>query len=133
MEMTDVSGSYKPRPAAQSSGGSVDEALAGMSKTGAPRKPMGTAAVTGAKNSSGAATGTKRPKSGTSGDPTAAGTRKARSNVMGERMGAQYGITARISAPVCPAAAATQGGGRLMNAATNRSGPDFRAGSAGRP
>lgn len=51
-----------------------------------------------------------------------------RSNVLsnGGRNGAAYGIRAKIPAYASPEAGATQGNGRLISAAVNRSRPNFQ-------
>lgn len=108
----------------------VNEALAGMAKTGAPRKPMGNPPVQ-ARNASGeAAHGTKVPrKGGQAGDPTAMGTKKDRANVPAERLGAHYGISARVAPAVCPEASATMASGRMLPPTTVRGG--FQQSSGG--
>lgn len=122
--------SWKPRPAAQHSGGSVEEALAGMAKVGAPREPMGEAVVFGTRNASAdVSTPTKPRNNRESGDPTIMDAAN-RSNVAYDRMGAHYGIQASLSMPdMTGYAGATTRNGRLMGAATVRSG--FRQESGG--
>jgi hypothetical protein len=100
----------------------VDEALAGMAKTGAPRQPIGTEVVDGTRNASAAVTTGTRPKGNkAAGDPSIMDNGQ-RKNVPVDRMGACYGIRASISMPGPAEAAATTRNGRLMGPATVRSG-----------
>lgn len=103
---------------AKSSLPSPDEALAGMAKVGAPRKPMGKDAL---KFTNASATGTGKttlvPKKNTAaGDPTAAGTKASRSAGMAsETTGAAYKIAAHIYKPNDPAAGSVQANGRIIS------------------
>ena len=108
----------------------VDEALAGMAKTGAPRVPMGTEAASSAQYPSATETGraTLMPRGNTAaGDPTI--TNKAnRPNILSpnvgggaERNGARYAVTVNTVIPTAPEAGATQASGRIVPPSTNRS------------
>lgn len=117
---------------ARTSGGSAEEALAGMARIGAPRQPMGNAPFQ-AKNASATDTGSatlKGKNNKQSGDPTAPGTAKARSAVSAESSGACYAIKTSIH-PVGPVeASATQANGRKFSPAINRTATEFGAGAA---
>lgn len=108
---------------------SPDEALAGMEKTGAPRKAM---RKEGTKFSvAKALKGTLMKKTGNAkaGDPSAYGTKKARKNVLpsaAERNGAAYSIrSARYTKMTDPAAAATQANGTIVSHAVKRDRKNF--------
>ncbi len=126
-----MSGSWKPRPAAMYSGGSMEEALAGMANNG--RQPVGTANANVRNASAEVTGGTLKPRAvgKTTGDPTAPGTRKARTNVGYDRNGAHFGIQAWVAPPISPEAAPTRGGGRLLPSTIHRSTPDFNAARKG--
>ncbi|CAB4153345.1 hypothetical protein UFOVP621_121 [uncultured Caudovirales phage] len=108
----------------------VDEALAGMAKTGAPRVPMGTSAVDGAQYPSATETGraTLMPRKNTqAGDPTVGPTTRP-GNILSpnagsgpERNGARYSITVNTVIPTAPEAGATQASGRIVKPSTDRS------------
>lgn len=68
-----------------------------------------------------------KKKGAQAGDPYAQA-KPSRKNVMsdGGRNGAAYGIRAKIPAYSSPEAGATQGNGRLISAAVNRSRPNFQ-------
>ena len=68
-----------------------------------------------------------KKKGAQAGDPYAQA-KPSRKNVLsaGGRNGAAYGIRAKIPAYVSPEAGATQGNGRLISAAVNRSRPNFQ-------
>ena len=103
-------------------------------KNSAPIAPASTAPADGvatkARNASGSATGgtlvkkTGNAKGGT--DPYTQA-KPARKNVKATG-GAAYGITAKIPAYKSPEAGATQGNGRLFQAAVKRTAPNFRDG-----
>lgn len=108
---------------------SPDEALAGMEKTGAPRKPM---RKEGVKFSvSGPKKGKLMKKSGNAkaGDPTAYGTKKNRANELrtpAERNGAAYSVrSARYMKMTDPAAGATQANGIVVKHAVKRDRKNF--------
>jgi hypothetical protein len=112
-----------------------DEALAGMAKTGAPRKPMGKDAlkftnVSGANSDS---TTLVPKKNLQAGDPTGMGTKVNRENVQQtpamERMGASYTVKGIIHKPTDPAAGMTQANGRIFASATNRDRGNFDSGA----
>ena len=69
-----------------------------------------------------------KKKGAQSGDPYAQ-SKPSRSNVMSPnaqgRNGATYGIRAKMPAYAAPEAGATQGNGRLLSSAVNRSRPNF--------
>lgn len=118
---------------ARTSTGSPDEALAGMAKTGAPRVPMGDSAYTDVSVPSATDTGNAtlvERGHGKSVDPTATGSSGVahRQATEVERLGAAYGITVSVDAPVRPEAAATQGNGRMFKSAIQRSRPSFNEG-----
>jgi len=54
----------------------------------------------------------------------------SRTKVMVERAGARYGIRVGFQKSTAPEAAATQGNGRIIKAAVNRSRPNFNDGMA---
>jgi hypothetical protein len=107
----------------------VDEALAGMSKVGAPRVPMGTEAASSAQYPSATNTGraTLVPRKNTqAADPTLGPTNtrtiKPYTEVYGlERNGARYAVTVNTVVPTAPEAGATQASGRILNSAITRS------------
>jgi hypothetical protein len=108
----------------------VDEALAGMAKTGAPRVPMGTSAIEGANYPSATETGraTLVPRKNTqAGDPYAGPTNRP-ANILSpsvgtgpERNGARYAVAVNTVIPTAPEAAATQSSGRIVKPSVNRS------------
>ena len=116
---------------AKSSIPSADEALAGMARTGAPRKPMGNGAITSARNASADSAGrTLRPKgNANAGDPTIMDNPQ-RGQVKAETLGASYHITAMYAAPLMPEAGSVTANGRLFASATNRTRPNFDGGVA---
>jgi len=99
-------------------------------KNPAPIAPASTTPVDGvgtkARNASGETTGTLVKKKNTA-SGGAGGTTGARKNVKATS-GAAYGITAKIPAYKSPEAGATQGNGRLFQAAVKRTAPNFRDG-----
>lgn len=108
---------------------SPDEALAGMEKTGAPRKPM---RKEGTKFSTAKALkGTLMKKTGNakSGDPSAYGTKKNRKNDLrtpAERNGAAYSVrSARYTKMTDPAAGQTQANGIVVTHAVKRDRKNF--------
>lgn len=118
---------------ARTSGGSEQQALAGMARVGAPRQPMGSAPIQ-ARNASAQATtgGTLRPRNNSKdSNATSPGTNTHRSNVSAESNGACYAIKTSIH-PVGPIeASSTQANGRIFRSATNRSATsEFDAGVA---
>ena len=70
-----------------------------------------------------------KKKGAQAGDPYAQ-PKPARSNVLGTggRNGARYGVRVGFNASVAPEAGATQGNGRIIPSAVNRSRPNFQAG-----
>jgi hypothetical protein len=100
-------------------------------KNPAPLAPTSTAPGTAAKAT------VAKPEKGTlmkkkntaAGDPTKMA-KPSRSNTMVERAGARYGIKVGFQKQVAPEAGATQGNGRLIPPAINRSKPNFSAGMA---
>lgn len=112
---------------AKASGDSVESLTASYPK---PRVAQGLDSVKGMQvPSAKPERGTLVPKKGAqAGDPYIQPVGR-RSNVMYERTGAHYGITARVAAPlVNPEAGATQANGRLFSHAVKRSAPNFQAG-----
>lgn len=108
---------------------SPDEALAGMEKTGAPRKPM---RKEGTKFSTAKALkGTLMKKTGNakSGDPSAYGTKKNRKNELrtpAERNGAAYTVrSARYTKMTDPAAGQTQANGLVVTHAAKKDRKNF--------
>lgn len=108
----------------------VDEALAGMAKTGAPRVPMGTDAIDSAQYPSATETGraTLVPRGNTAAGDPYAGPTNSRSNILSpsvgggpERNGARYAITVNTVIPTAPEAGATQASGRIVPPSVNRS------------
>lgn len=113
---------------------SPDEALAGMEKTGAPRKAM---RKEGTKFSTAKALkGTLVKKSGNAkaGDPSAYGTKKNRKNELptpAERNGAAYSVrSARYMKMTDPAAGATQANGIVVKYAVKRDLTNFDSGAS---
>lgn len=108
----------------------VDEALAGMAKTGGPRVPIGYEATEGASYPS-ADTGNQKlmPRGNVqAGDPTAGEPPAARTQVKyqgANRMGARYGISVNTVIPNAPEAGATQANGRVIPPQTIRSRNSF--------
>lgn len=99
-----------------------DEALAGMSRIGSPRQPMGQQGFA-FDNASGTASPntSPRPRKNTqAGDPVG-NTKKNRKGIQyplpAERTGAQYRITAKFPPHTAPEAGATQANGRIISAA----------------
>ena len=118
---------------ARSSSPSPDEALAGMAKSGAPRKPMGKDARSFTSPSAAPKAGKLMPKKNTqAGDPTGAGTKKNRANVQqtpqAERNGASYTVKGVIHKPTDPAAGLTQANGIIIGGVTNRDRTNFDGG-----
>ena len=68
-----------------------------------------------------------KKKNTAAGDPTKMA-KPSRKFVMAERAGARYGIKVGFQKQVAPEAGATQGNGRLIPPAINRSKPNFSAG-----
>jgi hypothetical protein len=68
-----------------------------------------------------------KKKNTASGDPYGMA-KPSRKFVMAERAGARYGIKVGFQKQVAPEAGATQGNGRLIPPAINRSKPNFSAG-----
>jgi hypothetical protein len=68
-----------------------------------------------------------KKKNTAAGDPTKMA-KPSRTFVMAERAGARYGIKVGFQKQVAPEAGATQGNGRLIPPAINRSKPNFSAG-----
>ena len=112
---------------------SPDEALAGMEKTGAPRKAMrreGTKFSTGTAPKKG--TLVKKTGNAKAGDPYAMGTKKNRKNEIktpAERNGAAYAVrSARYMKMTDPAAGATQANGIIVKHAVKRDLQNFDSG-----
>ena len=104
----------------------MSAALAGMASVGSPRRPSGVAAF--------ALGGTPRDYAGTvvprhnaqSGDPTAPGTAVAQPQMMAQELGASYKVMPHLDRGTMePATGPTQGNGRILNSATNRTTPNF--------
>ncbi len=70
-----------------------------------------------------------KKKNTAAGDPTKMA-KPSRKNTMVERAGARYGIRVGFQKQTAPEAGATQGNGRLIPPAINRSKPNFSAGMA---
>jgi hypothetical protein len=70
-----------------------------------------------------------KKKNTAAGDPTKMA-KPSRKFVMAERAGARYGIRVGFQKQTAPEAGATQGNGRLIPPAINRSKPNFSAGMA---
>lgn len=98
-----------------------DEALAGMSRIGSPRQPMGQQGFAfNSPTSEGSPNTTSVAKKGAqAGDPTGSN-KKNRKGIQyplpAERTGAQYRITAKFPPHTSPAAGATQANGRIIGA-----------------
>lgn len=113
---------------------SPDEALAGMEKTGAPRKAMRKEGVkfSAAKPKKG--TLMKKTGNAKAGDPSAYGTKKNRKNELStpaERNGAAYTPrSARYMKMTDPAAGATQANGIVVKHAVKRDRTNFDTGAS---
>ena len=70
-----------------------------------------------------------KKKGAQAGDPTKMA-KPSRTKTMVERAGARYGIKVGFQKSVAPEAGATQGNGRIIAAAVNRSRPNFNEGMA---
>ena len=100
----------------------VDAALAGMAKTGAPRKPMGKDALSFTSPSAKPASGKLVTRGGAqAADPAVQG-QGTRANVpyAGERQGAAHSIAVNIVKQNDPAAGLTQANGKTIPATTKR-------------
>jgi len=70
-----------------------------------------------------------KKKNTAAGDPTKMA-KPSRTKTMVERAGARYGIRVGFQKSTAPEAGATQGNGRIIKAAVNRSRPNFNDGMA---
>jgi hypothetical protein len=115
---------------AKSSIPGADEALAGMAKVGAPRKPMNRDGAAFTSPSAKPSAGKLVAKGGAqAGDPTASGTKINRSNTGGvDRNGAAHTIKASYSKQTLPEAGNTQANGRRFSSVINRNKPNFDGG-----
>lgn len=113
---------------------SPDEALAGMEKVGAPRKPMKKEGVKFSTAAPKAGKLVKKSGNAKAGDPTAAGTKANRTNEMpsaAERNGAAYSVrSARYTKMTDPAAGATQANGIVVKHAVKRDRTNFDTGAS---
>jgi hypothetical protein len=107
-----------------------DEALAGMAKVGAPRKPMGTDAFKA--SAAPALKGTLVKKKGAqAADPAQqplASRNKITVNAGVDRLGAQYTVSTGFAPVVAAEASATQSNGRIVSPSTVRSRNSFDSG-----
>lgn len=101
---------------------------------GSPRKTMGTIAASGFDNASAAPsknTTLKAKGNSKSVDPAKmAKPSRSATTADGHRAGARYGIKVGFQKQTSPEAGATQGNGRIIAPAINRSRPNFSAGMA---
>lgn len=118
-----------PTPHLDMGGEIVAEAVAGMAKTGAPRVPVGDSVITGAVNLSGqpSANTHTRPRAHSKAvDPAYTPYEPQGSHTtLAPAAGAAYGIRANVMPPSDPTAGPTQGNGRIVSSAVNRSRPAF--------
>ena len=108
-----------------------DEALAGMAKTGAPRKPMGTDAfkASAAPTLKGKLVPKKHGKSADPAQQPTSARNKIVVNAGVERLGAKYSPQTTFGA-TSPEAAATQANGRIIAPGVVRSRQSFDSGSS---
>jgi hypothetical protein len=108
---------------------SPDEALAGMEKVGAPRKPMRKEGVKFSAASPKKGKLMKKTGNAKSGDPSAYGTKKNRKNELrtpAERNGAAYSVrSARYMKMTDPSAGQTQANGIVVAHAVKRDRKNF--------
>lgn len=107
-----------------------DEALAGMAKVGAPRKPMGTEAFNASAAPALKGTLVKK-KNAQAADPAQqplANREKIQVNAGVDRLGAQYTVTTGFAPTASPEAGATQANGRVVPSKTMRSRQSFDSG-----
>jgi hypothetical protein len=115
---------------AKSSIPSPEESLAGMAKTGAPRKPMNRDGIKFTSPSASPKAGTLIKKKGAqAADPTVQGT-GMRTNIPAgkDRNGAAYSIKSNYMRQTSPEAGATQANGRIFKSSTLRTNPNFNDG-----
>ncbi len=118
---------------AKSSNPSPEESLAGMAKTGAPRKPMNRDGIKFTSPSASPEAGTLIKKKGAqAGDPYAQpmGTRSNVPASHSNRNGAQYRISSSYMKQTSPEAGFTQANGRIFKSATMRTNPNFSDGAS---
>lgn len=113
---------------------SPDEAIAGMEKTGAPRKAMKKDGVKFSVSAPKAGKLVKKSGNAKAGDPYAMGTKKNRANKLpssAERNGAAYSVrSARYMKMTDPAAGATQANGIVVKHAVKRDLTNFDSGAS---
>lgn len=102
----------------------LTSALSGSTSNG--RRPSGTAAFALGSSPTDYAGTLVREKNSAAGDPTAPGTATAPSPMMGQELGASYKIAPHIDrGTMDPSTGPTQGNGRLIKSAVNRSNQNF--------